>query len=191
MKINADKLQAIRRYMDLTQAEMAEHLDVSPRTIANWESSGVPLSKEARVVRILGSVISEVDYIESLNDAPPPALSDEEIEELNRRSEEADWAPSWATKNSKSPEARRAYLLQAFSDVDLLLELKSRSLRRGDRASHWNAERMERYQNFVSPQWQDPDYSNLSDEDVRKNKYGLAARPADPNIGFDDLPNEP
>ena len=37
----------------------------------------------------------------------------------------------------------------------------------------------------------DPDYSNLSDEDVRNNKYDLAARPAEPNIGYDDLPNEP
>ncbi|MGP9487872.1 hypothetical protein ACT3UQ_08995 [Glutamicibacter sp. AOP12-B1-11] len=37
----------------------------------------------------------------------------------------------------------------------------------------------------------DPDYSQMSDEDVRKNRYDLAAKEADPNIGFDDLPHEP
>lgn len=38
---------------------------------------------------------------------------------------------------------------------------------------------------------EDPDYSQMSDGDVRKNRYGLAAKEADPNIGFDDLPHEP
>lgn len=38
---------------------------------------------------------------------------------------------------------------------------------------------------------EDPDYSQMSDDDVRKNRYGLAAKEADPNIGFDDLPHEP
>lgn len=38
---------------------------------------------------------------------------------------------------------------------------------------------------------EDPDYSNLSDEDVKQNRYDLAAKEADKNIGFDDLPNEP
>lgn len=38
---------------------------------------------------------------------------------------------------------------------------------------------------------EDPDYSNLSDEDVKQNRYDLAAKEADKNIGFDDLPSEP
>lgn len=36
-----------------------------------------------------------------------------------------------------------------------------------------------------------PDYSNLSALEVRKNEYRLAAKAADLNIGFDDLPNAP
>lgn len=34
-----------------------------------------------------------------------------------------------------------------------------------------------------------PDYSNMSAQDARD--YGLAAKPEDEHIGFDDLPNEP
>jgi transcriptional regulator with XRE-family HTH domain len=186
MNISSDELRLVRDYMDLTQAEMAAHLGVSPRTVVNWETSGVPASKAERVARVLGSSLGEAKA--------QKRFLDEAVHSTPSEDDYARWAseqPSYEEEvvPGMSADQRRAHLLQAFTDSDLLNELKSRAMRRGDRASHWNAARMERYQRFVAPKWgddEDPDYSKMSDQDV----YGLAAREGDANIGHDEIPNE-
>lgn len=185
MKISADDLRLVRSHLDLTQAEMAEHIGVSPRTMVNWETGGVPDSKVTRVLKVVGHDLDEAKRVQAFlkdnednfppDDQPPFWVDDEP-------------AP---TQLGMTADQRRSHLLQAFTDVDLTNELKDRALRRGDRSSLWNAERMERYQKFVAPQWEYPEYSEVSDDDVRKNQYGLAAKEADKNIGIDDLPHEP
>lgn len=187
MKISADDLRQVRSHLDLTQAEMASHIGVSPRTMVNWETNGVPESKVVRVAKVIGKDLDEAKRIEEfLKDAAENRPSDEDYQSWI---DNADDRPE-PVQLGMTADQRRSHLLQAFTDIDLTNELKDRALRRGERASLWNAERMERYQKFVAPQWQDPDYSNLSDEDATRNRYGLAAKPADPNIGFDDLPHE-
>lgn len=186
MNITADDMRLVRAHLDLTQAEMAAHLGVSPRTVVNWETNGVPESKVARTLKVIGRAIEDAkraaEIIAEMADQPAPTT--EEYEAAMRWQED-----SQPEQLGMTVEQRRSYLLQAFSDVDLTNELKSRALRRGDRASLWNAERMERYQRFVTPKWEDPDYSDMSEQDARD--YGLAAKEADPNIGHDELPHEP
>lgn len=185
MNISADELRYTRSHLDLTQAEMAEFLGVSPRTIVNWETNGVPESKVARTLKIMGSALEDAKRTaEAIREMSSNLPSDDDYAEWLQRAEEPEPEPLGMTV-----EQRRAYLLQAFSDVDLTNELKSRALRRGDRASLWNAERMERYQRFVAPKWEDPDYSEMSEQDAEN--LGLAAKKADKHIGHDELPHEP
>ena len=186
MKISADDLRLVRGHLDLTQAEMADHLGVSPRTVVNWETSGVPDSKVSRVNKVVGRDLEEVRHLEAFIEATKDDMpTDEQYQQwINESDERTEPAQIGMTADQ-----RRSHLLQAFTDVDLINELKDRALRRGERGSLWNAERMERYQRFVAPRWQDPDYSNMSEQDAKD--YGLAAKRADPNIGDDDLPNEP
>ena len=186
MKITADDMRLVRGHLDLTQAEMAEHLGVSPRTVVNWETNGVPDSKAARTLKVIGKSLENAKltqaHIADLEQNPIPFTEDDERwAEMQQESQEEPLG--------MTAEERRSYLLQAFSDVDLSNELRARALRRGDRASLWNAERMERYQRFVAPKWEEPDYSQMSDEDAKD--YGLAANTGDPDIEHDELPHEP
>ncbi|MFP3579960.1 helix-turn-helix transcriptional regulator [Arthrobacter sp. SIMBA_036] len=161
MKISADELRLVRSHMDLTQAEMASHLGISPRTIVNWETSGVPDSKAARVLSVLQHDLEEAKqeewYRESVANMPVPEVppgymsADAEVED---------------SRPGLHPDRRRANLLQAFTDSDLLAELRSRALRRGDRESTWDAARFERYQQFVAPKWEDPKPPNSSEADA-------------------------
>ena len=186
MNITADDMRLVRAHLDLTQAEMAQHLGISPRTVVNWETHGVPESKVARTLKIIGRALDDARQAEQIiaEMAAQEGPSDEEYAKWVERNIEPIPEPLGMTTDQ-----RRAYLLQAFTDVDLTNELKARALRRGDRASVWNAARMERYQRFVAPTWEDPDYSNMSEQDARD--YGLAAKEADPHIGHDELPHEP
>lgn len=176
--------------MDLTQAELATFLNVSPRTVVNWETSGVPESKVARIMPLIKPHLSEAEYVAEIikRDSERPEPSDEEFA---RWAAQQQQGPPEPEQFGMSATQRRSHLLKAFSDVDLLNELKSRALRRGERASHWNAERMERYQKFVAPTWadDDPDYSNMSEADAMN--YGLAAFKGEDNIAHDELPHEP
>jgi DNA-binding XRE family transcriptional regulator len=182
MKITADELRLVRAHMDLTQAEMAQHLGISARTIVNWETNGVPDSKTARVLSILKRDIEEAKeeewFRESVASMPVPEAPPGYV---SAAAEEEDSRPGM------HPDRRRANLLQAFTDSDLLAELRSRALRRGDRESTWDAARYERYQQFVAPKWEDPDYSQMSEHDA----YDLAASKGEDNIGHDELPHEP
>lgn len=187
MKITADELRLVRAHMDLTQAEMAAHLGISARTIVNWETNGVPDSKVARVHAVLKEELAEAKsmqrFLEEVADMPPsePPADDERASWLEHLRQEEEARPGM------TPDQRRSQLLQAFSDSDLLVELRSRALKRGDRASTWDAARYERYQQFVAPKWEDPDYSQMSERDA----YDLAASRGEENIGHDELPHEP
>lgn len=172
MKISANELRLVRSHMDLTQAEMASHLGISPRTIVNWETSGVPDSKAARVLSVLQHDLEEAKqeewYRESVANMPVPEVPPGY---LSADAEDEDSRPGL------HPDRRRANLLQAFTDSDLLAELRSRALRRGDRESTWDAARFERYQQFVAPKWEDPDQPNSSEADT----FDLAARKGEEN----------
>ncbi|YCK81359.1 helix-turn-helix domain-containing protein [Arthrobacter sp. D3-18] len=187
MKITADELRFVRAHMDLTQAEMAQHLGISARTIVNWETNGVPDSKVARVHAVLRDEIAEAKEVQRWQEElaempmPEPPSDDDKSGWLAAEHAEMEARPG------KSPDQRRSYLLQAFTDSDLLSELRTRALRRGDRTSTWDAARFERYQQFVAPKWEDPDYSQMSEHDA----YDLAASRGEENIGHDELPHEP
>ncbi|MGM7776095.1 helix-turn-helix transcriptional regulator [Arthrobacter sp. KNU-44] len=203
MEISAEDLRLTRNHLDLTQAELAERLDVSPRTIVNWETSGVPARRVPRVEKLIGGAIREALDLEASFQSFKETLPPEEVQ--NRWAEEGSAAqeaepakPAGFPEPGLHPEARRAHLLMPFSDTDLLNELRSRASRRGDRASSWNAERFERYQEFINPKWvelaakegdpdEDPDYSKMSEQGA----YDLAAYKGDENIAHDDLPHEP
>lgn len=52
--IIAAEIFSMRLDLDLSQADFAERLGVSHRTIVNWEARGVPSSKVLKVRRTLG-----------------------------------------------------------------------------------------------------------------------------------------
>lgn len=189
MKISADELRMVRDYMDLTQAEMAAHIGVSARTVVNWETNGVPASKVDRISRLLARELDDAKSFRKFHEesADLPEPSEEDYARWVNDGHINDYVEE--PRPGMSAEQRRSHLLQAFTDTDLLNELKSRALRRGDRAAHWNAARMERYQRFVVPAWTDdeePDYSKMSEQDA----YDLAANKGEANIGHDEIPNE-
>lgn len=201
MSISGDDLRLARNYLDLTQAELAERLDVSPRTIVNWELKGVPSKRVPMVHRVLGPVISEAREATRPFDEEPTAWvpNDEQMRELDAAAD-AQWqayAAPHGVRRGMSPTERRARLLKPFSVNDLLDELRDRALSQGGRSSVWDAERYEAYQAYVAPQWSeqlstsdsDPDYSNMSEEDAMN--YGLAAHKGDAHIGPEDDPHEP
>lgn len=189
MEINSDKLREVRRHLDMTQAEFAEHLGVSQRTIVNWENSGVPESKSERVAKLLRPALDEMEMIEDMRSRPdrepPPGWVERRNAEL-----ETHWIPGGLKVAPPSPDERRSRLLAPFTNIDLLEELVSRSKSSGSRAGLWNAERVEQYQRYISPEWhEDPDYSDMSEEEAYE--LGLAAKREDEHIGDDDMPNEP
>ena len=53
MPITWMQLQAARKAAGLTQAQLAERLGVSHRTIVNWEANGVPRKSEHQVFDVL------------------------------------------------------------------------------------------------------------------------------------------
>lgn len=107
--LSADDLRAVRYHLELTQAEFGVRLGVAVRTIVNWEAHGVPAYRAPRIQRALGPVLQQaLDGQRVL----PPAL------------------PSTEDQGSLTPEARRAQILHAFTDLDLLTELQARALRR-------------------------------------------------------------
>lgn len=108
--IDGEVLRLARTHLELTQTELAERLGVSPRTIVNWEANGVPAHRLPRVERRIGPAIrAAADTDRSARMAP------------------AETVPTAA---SPSPEDSREKLLRSFTDLDLLIELQARSLRR-------------------------------------------------------------
>lgn len=192
MEINADKLREVRRHLDMTQAEFAEHLGVSQRTIVNWETSGVPESKTARVNRTLRRALIDMNVIAEMAKVQPLEPTVDDWREMRRQAEEG-YGPlvdDWRSPGAPSPSMRREKLLAPFTDIDLIKELEVRARKRGGRAGLWNAQRVEQYQQYVSPEWsEDPDYSDMTEEEAYE--LGLAAKKGDEDIGHDESPQHP
>lgn len=172
MVITWQQLRDAREYADLTQSELAERLDVSVRTIVNWESEtggGVPQKREYRVERILGKAIQIVDHLQSVpipdnSDGPPP------IEWIGYQEREAPTLESDGiadvTTNARN---RRRAAMGVFTDTDLLDELRDRADGRGIAGSDWSAKGMERLYSLgnVRP--------NLQTIDLDEEKYAADA----------------
>lgn len=79
--ITGSDLTDARSRAGLTQAELAKRLDVTQRTIVNWEAGQVPRNQEARVRDALGTDLAgHVDPLANISDL---AL----LSELGRRLE--------------------------------------------------------------------------------------------------------
>lgn len=123
MEITADDLRLVRGSQGLTQAELATILKVSHRTIANWEATGVPESKLQRVNLMIGS---------GLRVARQQASDAEGLTVKTSPSKAGPTATAVAPLDLDGASAkRRAHLLRAFTDVDLLNELADRAKTRG------------------------------------------------------------
>lgn len=69
--VTAGDLTAFRRRMGFTQAELAAHLGVAPRTICNWEKDGVPPSKTDRIAQVMD--MGQVEVNQATVDGDPGA----------------------------------------------------------------------------------------------------------------------
>lgn len=184
MNIDGLALQLARHADGLTRDEMAERIGVSGRTIANWEKNGIPQHRESLVLSKLGnrfnSAIAEAGRIRYLE---TPEGAKQENEWLERQAEILGYndqvqATSLSVEDVLRPFSTKALLAEVERRAEKLQSLVHKLSSAIDEQAPVDSDGL-------------PDYSNLSDEDVRKNRYDLAARPAEPNIGFDDLPNEP
>lgn len=187
MTITADELRDVRAYLDMTQVEFAQFLGVSPRTVGTWEANGVPESKEAKVAVVIGRHLRDLKVLEGM-----PPLSDL-VEDDGEEPEDSD--PGDPAHMSPTPVTRRARLLAPFTSRDLLAEVDRRLSVSGERMNRWDALRVEQYERYIAPSWVEPqghefpDYSQMSEEDVRN--YGLAAKDGDKNIAPGYIPDEP
>lgn len=184
MNIDGLALQLARHADGLTRDEMADKLGVSARTIANWEKNGIPQHRESLVLSKLGtrfnSAIAEAGKMRYLE---TPEGAKQENEWLERQAEILGYGEQ-AEPKSLSVED----VLRPFTTKTLLAEIE----RRADKLQALVHKLSSAVAQDV-PVDNDglPVYLEMSDEDVRKNRYRLAAKEADPNIGFDDLPHEP
>lgn len=184
MNIDGLALQLARHADGLTRDEMAEKIGVSGRTIANWEKNGIPQHRESLVLSKLGprfsSAIVEADRMRYLE---TPEGARQENEWLERQAEILGYNESSNSQNLSVED-----VLRPFSTKALLAEVERRSEKLQSLVHKLSAAVDESAPVDIDGL---PDYSNMSDEDVRQNRYDLAAKEADKNIGFDDLPHEP
>ncbi|MFB9713980.1 helix-turn-helix transcriptional regulator [Arthrobacter methylotrophus] len=77
-EIGAEHLRLARRHIGLTQAGLADRLGVSPRTIVNWEATGVPARRVPHVERRIGAAIREARECErSVQGGPPCEITED------------------------------------------------------------------------------------------------------------------
>lgn len=152
----------------MSREEIAKLLDVSPRTIANWENSGVPGHRVNLVMSRFGgdinAAIPEIQYLDH-------------IETPDGKKQYEQWIETQAQfsgyDSPDSPMLSIREVLRPYSTESLLNEVRLRTLDLESKIS----------------ELQDPDYSQMSDQDAKD--YGLAADKGEDNIGYDELPNEP
>lgn len=151
-----------------SREEIAKLLDVSPRTIANWETGGVPSHRVNLVTSRLGMDIraaqSEIEYMDHLATPSGRKQHDEWLEQQ---------AKFYDSDETVAPVLTIREALRPYTTESLLNEVR---LRTSDLESK-------------IAELHDPDYSNMSEQDAKD--YGLAAKEADVNIGHDELPHEP
>lgn len=180
MHIDGQTLKQARELAEYTQTELADKLDVSIRTIVNWESSGVPRKSLAKVMRVLGSAVDSVQTSGEWKHFLEGPDGANYLAESLKRAEARAASPVQAVALGRPMERlqRAQIITENLDDLDLLYELIRRSS--GLPAGVFGR---------LSGADADPDYSNMSEQDAKD--YGLAAKEADPNIGHDELPHEP
>lgn len=126
--ITADDLKSTRTFvLCMTQAQLANKLGVSLRTVGNWEREGVPASREYIVTRTVGDALKQwremdqhLKYMQNME--PEPPISDEEYE-----AEQQAWAIHEAKMEQDIIENDRLTIRQYSNEI--LLEEIARRLR--------------------------------------------------------------
>lgn len=141
MVITWQQLRDAREYADLTQAELAEQLNVSVRTVVNWESEngeGVPRKSEYKVQRLLGTALRYVEYNQSQQSRPVPDEPTRAHQEAMNSAQQRSDIPDI---RNNARERRRA-AMKDFTNMDLLVELTERLEADGAEVSDWSASRV-------------------------------------------------
>lgn len=168
MDISAKELQDARAFAGLSRAELADVLGVSLRTISYWESVGVPNHRVPLVLQHLAKYL-EVPLPE--REGPGGAVPGTPAgpkKGLGRAT--ASWVHELEVERRNIRDS-----LARFSTSELLYEV-------GARVSDLEALAQ-------IGRRDDPDYAIMSEEEAMN--YRLAADMGDPNIGPEDLPEEP
>ncbi len=169
MNIDGRTLEMARLGLGLSREELANRLDVSPRTIANWENNGVPNHRVNLVMSRIGTAITsaatEIEYMDFLK-TPSGRKQQEEAYERDSK--------YLSDREVSRLELSIRELLRPYSTESLIEEVRTRV-----------SELESKVRNL-----EDPDYSKMSVEDVR-NSYDLAALAKPEHIGDDELPHEP
>lgn len=192
MEIGAEVFSMMRIGAGLDPDEMAERLGVSRRTVANWESSGVPKHRNALVMSKFGSSIKAArDEVEKIawEKSPEGVVAMESYYEEGfrqhtaRENEHLVWDfLSIDDTQSVDEYLRLKKVVSGYSTASLSRVLASRLT---------DVERRDaRLATHLAPSVgdDDPDYSNMTAGDAEK--YGLAAFKGEGNIGFEDEPHE-
>lgn len=117
MVITWNELRDARERMGLTQEELAEKLNVSTRTITNWEKSGVARKAEYKVERFFGDELARSTGMDRI---------DEELAYQDRVS-----GMSLDERAEHEGLTTFAHVLKEASDVELLEEVLRRARLRG------------------------------------------------------------
>ena len=164
---------------NMDRSELAQLLDVSLRTVANWEKNGVPQHRVALVMTKMGlSVRAAQESLEFGEWRKTPAGQQALEEDYERLVANGDIEP--AVSSGRGFRRPLKELLSPYSTVALLDEV-NRRVRNMESA----LEGLE----VDGSSDDDPDYSEMSEQDAKD--YGLAAKKADKHIGHDELPHEP
>lgn len=161
MTISSQTLRAARHKADLTQAELAARLDVSLRTIVNWErdDSEVPAKSEAKVKSVLGATIEKVEDEERLfatfSQIPEQMLdrleylsergsATADLEEIHAaQAKQREFEARVERERGTTGFARKSAILDQFNDSDLLHELSRRARARGQFPTDWSIKAFE------------------------------------------------
>lgn len=117
MVIKWNELRDARERLGLTQEELASALDVSTRTITNWERVGVARKAEYKVERFFGDKLSKSDPLDQV-------LSQIDYQENVRNM-------SLQERADHEGLTKFEHVLKEASDVELLEEVLRRARLRG------------------------------------------------------------
>lgn len=68
MNVDGKMLKEARELLEMTQAELADKLEVSLRTIVNWEAAEVPRKSVRRVRELMGNALKHLEETQSLRE---------------------------------------------------------------------------------------------------------------------------
>lgn len=137
MVVTWQELRDARAFEGLTQAELAEKLQVSTRTVVNWETEGrsVPNKSEYKVRRILGVAMEEARAWNVIIEEGPEGVTTIKPRSTEPQADsEIAKEPTDAMRIKELPKTIHARIgpLSEFSVVELLNELRNRALTSGE-----------------------------------------------------------